>query len=260
MLRRFLPTVFFCILCFFKFSDTTGQNNSFSITVKVFSFFDNQTLEGVHFVVNDILRATSDAKGYATIKVNPNETIILSMIGYERKEIAVIDLAWSEINHIYLMPEIITLPGLIVQSTWLESDVILPVKKPLIVEGINEKPIDQSPVKPGTFAAGYDPATLAPSLIFMGPFSYFSNKERQKRKLARAIKNEEPDKLKNIMLADAEIKDSFLSIYHIDSHVYNEFLGYFNSIHAETSFLSAYDLLETMHLEIKNYLMEHGND
>jgi hypothetical protein len=253
MLFRSLPALWIYLAIIFFISPANAQDNAVPIKLVVFSFFENQPLEGVHVVINDILRVNTNAQGYAALQVRPDDNLVLSMIGFELKVISALDLSWSAVNNVYLIPQIITLPGITVESTWPGSDVLLPLRTPIIVNGINDHPVDTSPVKPGTFASGYDPSTLAPTVIFMGPFTYFSSKEKQKRKLARAIKSEEPDKLKNLILADPDIKESFLSIYHIDETLYYEFLSFFNARNEETSFLSAYDLLESMHLEFKNY-------
>jgi hypothetical protein len=172
-------------------------------------------IPGVNIRIKNTYQGTStDGKGFFRISITPTDTLIFSFIGYKMEEFAPTDLQEETI-----IVRLTQQPKLL--------DAVTVIAKSL--QGTNSTPVH---LRSNAKLMNYGPYGAGFSL------SYFSKEEKEKRKLAKVIA--EQDRVRNYLLVvcSPDIKQRFMEELSITEEEYYKILVKFN----EQSTSNLYDL------------------
>ncbi len=189
-------------------------------------------MAGVNIRLKNTYGGTAtDAKGFFKISVSPTDTLVFSFIGYKMEEFAPADLANESI-----------IVRLTQQPKMLEAVTIMAKS----LQGLNSS----TPVHLGTKSKlmNYSPYGVGFSL------SYFSKEEKEKRKLAKVVAEQERVKNYLVVVCSPEIRERFMQEFAINEDEYYKILIKFN----EQSTSNLYDLTpEELMVVFSNFYQSH---
>lgn len=209
---------------------------------------DNESgdgLSGVHIFAklahNGVV---SDAKGKFSMRVHPMDTLVITMVGYERQLVPLQYFRESSIDVIIQMRnEVIELPGITIHGQ--------PNVEYLERSG-------QNPYKIYQFKPPPDHPDLDVPIGSMdyGPLSRWGKEAKEKRQLLRIYGDAAKDRVFIQTVTSDSVKQVFMYRYDISENQYNDFILYFNSIKLTMNPQDPKDIIRAMHLAFLNYRPE----
>lgn len=167
----------------------------------------------------------SDSLGYFHIEFKLGSELQFSSVGYQTH-------TYDNINPevemvVYLIQDVYLLDGVSVASTranLLERDR----KETLKIAGL---PVlaNPKPIKPGVWKWNkFNFKTGEAGGTFYGPITYFSNPEKQDRKLGKELADEHTRKINSDLVYKNEIRQNICETYSLSQHEYDSLLIIFN--------------------------------
>jgi len=161
----------------------------------------------------------SDELGYFSIKALANDTLVFSLLGYERL-VTVVEQVGDTI--------------ILQQSDYYLNEFQVEGKKErLILKGINDRK-PTKPIEPMTFTKGNDLMdreglikTAGVNYTLNGPFTYFLKEEKEKRKLKKYKANSKKLLSFNELIMDEETKTLLLSTSGLKPSSYDSLISEF---------------------------------
>ena len=183
----------------------------------------------------------SDKNGYFVIKVNINDTLFFQHLGFQAVQLIVNEKNLNVENTIYLHDSTVTLPEITIQEKRLQL-LQNQKKQKMQIPGLPSVS-ETEPIEPMTGKWGNDQnneknfARVAGlHYTIYGPFSYFSRKEKEKRKFRKA---------KSKMPATAiseEFRKDIKSAFLISEEKLNQLIIQFNTKNPDFSRLEQNEL------------------
>ncbi len=176
-------------------------------------------LAGVHVLVKGTNRATStNNNGVFTILATERDTLIFTYIGYAREKLPV--YLEEETMFVRMREESILLKEVVVKDRFM-----------LLNERYITSPTLQSakPLK----AAGFSPQGGVGV-----NFSYFSKQEKEKRKLAKIMAENEKVRVYMEMINDSDLKDEIMARFKINEEKFFDLLAVYNEKHKDIMYSS----------------------
>ncbi|MFY0687360.1 MAG: carboxypeptidase-like regulatory domain-containing protein [Cyclobacteriaceae bacterium] len=163
----------------------------------------------------------STSNGYFALPAHVGDTIRFSFTGYKSVIIEVLPDMTKRQLEITMVPDQVMLP-----SIWVYSNRYIKVPKRYIgkamkINGVREPDPDAKPIKPGSIVFGTKMQdgpfpTIGPSITLMGPFTYFTKSEKEKRKAVEAIKQTNETITFSKFMALNETRGHFKSTFNLD--------------------------------------------
>jgi hypothetical protein len=172
-------------------------------------------------VKNSERRTISSPQGSFTITANENDTLIFTMLGYQPLELAL--LYEEDVMLIRMSEQVKLLDEITIRATRLYPNEI--------VNRTKTAPKRMSALE-GVFA----------------PFDYFWKLEREKRKLARIVEENNKAQTYVQVINDPVVKDIMMKAYDLTELNYYERLATFNQRHASISYSTdPEEIMEALH-------------
>ena len=202
-------------------------------------------LSGVHIfakVAHD--GVVSDSRGKFSMRVHPMDTLVITMVGYERQLVPLIYFRESSIDVIVQMhSEVIELPGITIHGQpnieYLERS-------------------GQNPYKIYQFRPPPEHPNLDVPIGSMdyGPLSRWGKEAKEKRQLLRVYGDAAKDRVFIQTVTSDSVMQVFMYRYDLSENQYNDFILYFNSIKPAMNLQDPRDIIRAMHLAFLNYRPE----
>jgi hypothetical protein len=199
-------------------------------------------LNGVHIfakVAHD--GVVSDAKGKFSMRVHPQDTLVITMVGYERQLVPLRYFRESTIDIIVQMSnEVIELPGITIHGQ--------PNVEYLERSG-------QNPYKIYKFRPPPDHPDLDVPIgsLDYGPLSRWGKEAKEKRRLIKIYSETAKDRVFVQTVNSDSVKQVFQYRYDLDDDEYNDFILYFNSVKPPMNPQDPNDIVRAMHHVFLNY-------
>lgn len=198
-----------------------------SVSQKIFRgiVIDSASFEELPGVVIQVKgterRAITFTTGNFTIAASPHETLIFTMLGYHPVELPL--LFEEDVMLIRLSEQILLLDEVTIKATRLYPNEI----------------INRTKVAPKRMTALQG---------ITSPFDYFWKLEREKRKLARIVEENNKAQTYVQVITDPIVKEIMMKTYGITELVYYERLAVFNQQHATISYSTdPEEIMESLH-------------
>lgn len=219
--------------------EVTGQTVAINGLVADSATF--KALAGVNLQIKNHFRGTiTNDKGYFSMSLNENDSVIFTCIGYHTKVVSV--------KRILLAPVIFL----------REANAILreiTISSAPEILGIPKIPKERIWINP-TYTPAYTKTpgipnmqNFGPSVIIKGIFSRFNKYEKELKKLPKVKK--ENDQAKNFLsvINDSLFMNNFINLYHISQEDYWNSLELFNQKYGNTLYeLPPDELTSLLHL------------
>jgi len=202
-------------------------------------------LSGVHIfakVAHD--GVVADTKGKFSMRVHPQDTLVITMVGYERQLVPLRYFRESTIDIIVQMrSEVIELPGITIHGQpnieYLERS-------------------GQNPYKIYQFKPPPDHPDLDVPIgsLDYGPLSRWGKEAKEKRQLLRIYGDAAKERVFIQTVTSDSVKQVFMYRYDLNDNQYNDFILYFNSIKPAMNPQDPKDIIRAMHLVFLNYRPE----
>jgi len=199
-------------------------------------------LSGVHiFAKVAHAGVVSDAKGKFSMRVHPQDTLVITIVGYERQIVPLRYFREATIDIIVQMRnEVIELPGITIHGQ--------PNVEYLERSG-------QNPYKIYQFRPPPDHPNLDVPIGSMdyGPLSRWGKEAKEKRQLLKIYSSTSKDRVFIQTVTSDSVMQVFMYRYDLDDEEYNDFILYFNSIKPSMNPQDPKDIIRAMHLAFLNY-------
>ena len=214
-----LKKYFFAALLLFLSSVGFSQKQFRGIVIDSASF---EELPSVMIQVKGTQRRTiSFTNGHFTIAASPEETLIFTMLGYHPVELPL--LFEEDVMLIRMSEQIRLLDEVTIKATRLYPNEI----------------INRTKVAPKRMSALQG---------VISPIDYFWKLEREKRKLARIVEENNKAQTYVQVITDPVVKDIMMKAYSLTELVYYERLALFNQQYASISYSSdPEEIMESLH-------------
>jgi hypothetical protein len=197
---------------------------------------NDEYLVGVHIFARVAHEGTiSDHKGKFQMMVHPEDTIIITFVGYERQ---VIPMAYFREQNIDLLirmdPQVIELPGITITG---EQDISYLYRK------------GQNPLKIHSYKPPADHPDLdvpAGSLDY-GPLSRWGKEAKEKRKLLKVYQETGKDRIYIQTVSSDSVRSVFTYMYGINENEYNDFIIFLNAYNPLMDRRNPKDIVRVMH-------------
>lgn len=208
----------------------------------VMSAENDAPLLGVHVYAKIAhVGAVSDQNGIFELMVNEHDTLILTMVGYERQRIPMAHFRENEIDLLIRMDsEVIVLPGLTIMGDPNIDYLKRPERTVLRIPGL--KP---PPAKP-------DVDVPVGSLSY-GPLSRWGKEAKEKRKVMEAYQENKRERIYIQTVSSDSVKVVFMHQYDLDEKGYNDFVIFFNTYNPLMDRQDPRDIVRVMHLTFLKY-------
>ena len=166
-------------------------------------------------------RAISSIEGSFAILANPNDTLIFTMLGYRPVELPL--FFEEDVMLIRMSEQVRILSEITIRATRLYPNEIInrtkePPKRMSALDGV------------------------------LSPLDYFWKLEREKRKLARIVEENNKAQTYVQVITDPVVKDIMMKAYSLTELVYYERLALFNQQYASISYSSdPEEIMESLH-------------
>lgn len=208
----------------------------------VVSSEDEGNLVGVHIYAK-IAHAgdVSDQRGMFQMRVDPNDTLVVTFVGYERQIIPVGYFHEEQIDLIIRMDsEVITLPGITIHGEPNIDYLKRPDRKPLRIPGFQapaEKPDVDVPIGSQDY----------------GILSRWGKEAKEKRKLMEVYQDTQRDKIYIKTISSDSVQQVFTFRYGLTEKEYDDFLIFFNSYKPLMDRQDPKDIMRVMHQTFLKY-------
>jgi len=202
----------------------------------------DENLVGVHIFARAAHRgAVTDQNGKFELWVDPQDTLIITFVGYERQIIPLEYFREPQIDLLIRMDqEIIELPGITITG---ELDVSYLHRN------------DQNPYKLHT----YKPPPEHPDLdvpagsLDYGPLSRWGKEAKEKRKLIKVYREAGQDRVYVQTVTSDSVRRVFVHMYGINEKEYNDFIIFLNTYNPLMNRQNKKDIIRVMHETFLNF-------
>ncbi len=198
---------------------------------------NDQYLVGVHIFAKVIhAGTTTNEKGKFELVVAPNDTLVVTYVGYERQIIPMAFFRESPVDLVIRMDAgAIELPGITIQGA------------PDISHLYRNSPTNPYQIyKYRPPAEHPDLETPAGSLDY-GPLSRWGKEAKEKRKLLKIYQNTGQDRIYIQTVSSDSVFQVFRYMYDISDDEYNDFVIFFNGLNPRMDRNDPRDIIRVMH-------------
>ena len=202
----------------------------------------NENLVGVHIFARIVHRGSvTDQNGKFEMRVDPEDTIIITFVGYERQIIPLRYFSEPQIDLVIRMDqEIIELPGITITG---EQDISYLHRK-------NQSPYQVHSYKPPSEHPDLD--VPAGSLDY-GPLSRWGKEAKEKRKLLKIYQQTGRDRVYIQTVGSDSVRQVFVHMYGINEKQYNDFIIFLNTLNPLMDRQDKKDIIRVMHETFLKY-------
>jgi hypothetical protein len=227
----------FIAFIFGAMSLATAQKSAFKTLKGIISDAESQDyLVGVHIFARVAHVGTvSDQKGVFQMRVHPNDTLIITTVGYTRQVVPLAYFREPQIDlFIQMDPEVIELPGITIIG---EQDVSY-------LHRNSPNPYKIHSFKP--YAEHPDLDVPAGSLDY-GPLSRWGKEAKEKRKLLKVYQHTSQDRIYVQTVSSDSVRNVFTNMYGISENEYNNFVIFLNTYNPRMDRRNKNDIIRVMH-------------
>jgi hypothetical protein len=227
----------FIAFIFGAMSLATAQKSAFKTLKGIISDAESQDyLVGVHIFARVAHVGTvSDQKGVFQMRVHPNDTLIITTVGYTRQVVPLAYFREPQIDlFIQMDPEVIELPGITIIG---EQDVSY-------LHRNSPNPHKIHSFKP--YAEHPDLDVPAGSLDY-GPLSRWGKEAKEKRKLLKVYQHTSQDRIYVQTVSSDSVRNLFTNMYGISENEYNNFVIFLNTYNPRMDRRNKNDIIRVMH-------------
>lgn len=196
----------------------------------------NEQLVGVHIFARVAHRGSvTDQNGKFQMYVDPSDTLIVTIVGYERQIISMSHFTEQQIDLIIRMDsEVIELPGITIIG---ELDVSYLHRK------------DKNPYKIHNFkpSAEHPDLDVPAGSLNYGPLSRWGKEAKEKRKLIKVYKKTSADRIYIQTVGSDSVQQVFTHMYGINDKEYNDFIIFLNTYNPLMDRKDKKDIIRVMH-------------
>lgn len=197
---------------------------------------NDESLVGVHVFARVAHEGSvSDARGKFQMMVDPEDTLIVTIVGYERQVIPMAYFREKSIDLLIRMDQqVIVLPEITITG---QQDISYLYRK------------DQNPLKIYSYKPPADHPDLdvpAGSLDY-GPLSRWSKEAKEKRKLLKVYQEAGKDRIYIQTVSSDSVRNVFFYRYGINEKEYNDFIIFLNSYNPRMDRQDPKDIVRVMH-------------
>jgi hypothetical protein len=203
---------------------------------------DEGFLVGVHVYAKIAhIGQVTDLKGVFNMRVDPKDTLVVTIVGFQRQIIPIALFRESSIDMIIRMdPEIITLPGITILGEPNIDYLKRKDRNPLKVHGLQEAP-DKPDVDVPVGSLNY------------GILSRWGKEAKEKRKLMEVYQETQRERIYIQTVSADSVKNVFMNRYGINEKEYNDFIIFFNGEKPLMDRQNPKDIVRVMHQTFINY-------
>lgn len=203
---------------------------------------DDRLLVGAHIYAKVThAGSVSDQHGIFKMHVYPEDTLIVTIVGYERQIIPLMYFSEDEVDIVIRMDsEVIELPGVTIFGEPNIDYLKRKERNPLKIHGLKDstsKPEVDVPV----------------GSLDYGPLSRWGKEAKEKRKLLKVYQETQRHKIYIKTVSSDSVKHVFMYRYGINEDQYNDFLIFFNSSNPLVDRQDPKDIIRVMHQTFLNY-------
>ena len=203
---------------------------------------DEESLIGVHIYAKIAhVGEVSDQRGMFRMMVDPNDTLVVTFVGFERQIIPIGYFREDAIDLIIRMDsEVITLPGITIHGEPNIDYLKRPDRNPLKIHGFQppaEKPEVDVPV----------------GSLDYGPLSRWGKEAKEKRKLIKVYQDTQQNKMYIKTISSDSVQQVFMHRYGLTEKEYDDFLIFFNSYQPLMDRQDPKDIVRVMHATFLKY-------
>jgi len=183
----------------------------------------------------------SDQLGVFEMLVDPNDTLVVTFVGYERQLIPMMYFREERIDLIIRMSsEIIELPGITIHGEPNIDYLMRKDRNPLKIHGLQEpskKPDVDVPV----------------GSLNYGILSRWGKEAKEKRKLMEVYKDSQRERIYTQTVSSDSVRSIFMDRYGISESEYNDFVIFFNTYKPLMDRQDPKDIVHVMHQTFLKY-------
>jgi len=199
-------------------------------------------LSGVHIyakVAHD--GEVSDVKGKFIMRVHPQDTLVITSVGYDRQIVPLVYFRDRTIDILVQMQSsVIELPGITIHG------------QPNVehLERSGKNPYKLYEFRPPAEHPGLD---VPIGSTDYGPLSRWGKEAKEKRELLKIYGNASRDRTFIQTVTSDSVVQVFMYRYDISESQYNDFIIYFNSLNLTMNMQDPKDIVRAMHVAFLNY-------
>lgn len=208
----------------------------------VVSAENDDYLVGVHIYAKIAhVGQVSDQRGFFEMMVDPEDTLIVTFVGYDRQIIPVAYFAEDQIDMIIRM-----------ESKVIELDEVTIFADPDI-DYLKRK--DRNPLKiHGLKAPPEKPDVDVPvGSLNYGILSRWGKEAKEKRKIMKVYQDSQRDRIYIQTVSSDSLRNVFMNRYDIDEKEYNEFIIFLNTYNPAMDRQDPKDIARVMHKTFLKY-------
>lgn len=203
---------------------------------------DEKSLVGVHIYAKIAhVGNVSDQLGVFEMMVDPNDTLVVTFVGYERQLIPLTYFREERIDLIIRMSsETIELPGITIHGEPNIDYLMRKDRNPLKIHGLqapSKKPDVDVPV----------------GSLNYGVLSRWGKEAKEKRKLMEVYKDSQQERIYTQTVSSDSVRSIFMDRYGINEREYNDFVIFFNSYKPLMDRQDPKDIVHVMHQTFLKY-------
>lgn len=203
---------------------------------------DEKSLVGVHIYAKIAhVGNVSDQLGVFEMMVDPNDTLVVTFVGYERQLIPLTYFREERIDLIIRMSsETIELPGITIHGEPNIDYLMRKDRNPLKIHGLqapSKKPDVDVPV----------------GSLNYGILSRWGKEAKEKRKLMEVYKDSQQERIFTQTVSSDSVRSIFMDRYGINEREYNDFVIFFNSYKPLMDRQDPKDIVHVMHQTFLKY-------
>ncbi|MCK5207897.1 MAG: carboxypeptidase-like regulatory domain-containing protein [Cyclobacteriaceae bacterium] len=203
---------------------------------------NDELLVGVHIYAKIAhIGRVSDQQGMFEMRINENDTLIVTFVGYERQ---VIPMAYFRENSIDLVirmdSETIVLPGITIVGEPNIDYLKRPERTAISIPGLQapaEKPDVDVPV----------------GSLNYGPLSRWGKEAKEKRKLMEVYSKAQKERIYIQTVSSDSVRTIFMHLYDLNEKEYNDFVIFFNTYKPLMDKQDPKDIVRVMHQTFMRY-------
>lgn len=184
---------------------------------------DGNVISNVHiYNVNFKNQTISDENGRFTLKANAGDSVVFSILGYERY-VKRVSGSYETINLVF--------------RPYLLDEVKISGDRPSVfLKGINGKERTKKEIKPMSVTAGASDnesinqdfmIPMSTTVTVHGPFSYFLKEEKEKRKMVKHRKISKKIIAFNEVVTDGNVKNELCEVAQVENQDYDSLVNEF---------------------------------
>ncbi len=203
---------------------------------------EDDVLIGVHIYAKIAHAGTSsDQQGIFEIMVDPQDTLVVTFVGYERQIIPLVYFREDQIDMVISMDsEIIELEGITIYGAPNIDYLKRPERKPMRIPGV-QAPAEKPDVDVSVGSLKY------------GVLSRWGKEAKEKRNLMKVYSETQREKIYTKTVSSDSVKSIFMHQYDLTEKQYNSFVIFFNTSNPLVDRQDPKDIVRVMHQVFLKY-------